>query len=198
MELLTCKARENLNIFKFHFKKRSKYPPSASTHILASFNLEGVALRKTSRSFICLTATAIPFLCSVYFAFIHHACHVIPHMKVWRNEVRWSRWPILRSITVKLSVTDLRIQVLRHVSTEMLACPSWWKNICSRVCSGTSFKGNDSSFGITAACLLYTHIWMYGCDAKFKVPKTTNNSSKLFWAVNSIVMIMMIMMTAMI
>lgn len=133
------------------FEKCSKQPHSASMHILIISNLERVALRRTLKPFIRLTAKTIPFLSFVFFAFKRH---VTPYMKIWSSEVRRSRWQIL------LSITGLRIQALRHVSTEMLACSSRWKNMCSRV-SRMSFRRTDSSFGKIVSCLHYRRVRIY-------------------------------------
>jgi hypothetical protein len=98
------------------------------------------SLRRTSGSFMRLAVPKIRRCnSSLLFTLLSHTMF---YMQPWRTEVRWPRWPILRTTTTNPSGRDLLIQELRHVSTDMLDAPSRWKCICNHI----SCRSNNLQF----------------------------------------------------
>jgi hypothetical protein len=112
-------------------------------------------------AFCSIENSIMYFLTSVYFAFIHPVFSENPRkfMKV-RSGDRGGQicWPP----PPHLSVRDLLIHVLRHVSTEMWGAPSRWKYIWYRVLFlfKSSLISIRSSVTIENRTMFIWHFWL--------------------------------------
>jgi hypothetical protein len=93
-------------------------------------------LNRTSRSFLHVAAsktglcgTSLPLSLRSH-AMFYMQLHKWVSVGEGENVVRWSRWPILRAITINPSVRKELIQVIRHASNEMSAVSACWKYNC--------------------------------------------------------------------